>query len=153
MTVTLDNALMGEVSKFIAERMGLHFPEERWPYLADGLKTAAPELGFEDAEACARWLITRQPTVRQIETLASFLTVGETYFFRDPASFQYLEQEILPRLVASRAQAGRTLRLWSLLTGHHLHALGSQTRRVERLRTCHRHQPQVSRQGRCGRLF
>jgi chemotaxis protein methyltransferase CheR len=113
MIAALDRTLLSEVSGFIAERMGLHFPEERWSDLARGLKTASQELGIEDPDACARWLTTRELTVRQIETLASHLTVGETYFLREPASFEVLEREILPPLVARRSEAVRTLRLWS----------------------------------------
>jgi chemotaxis protein methyltransferase CheR len=113
MAAALNKALLGEVSGLIAEHMGLSFPEERWPDLARGLKTAGQELGFEDPDVCLRWLRTKQLTPRQIETLARHLTIGETYFFRDPASFEALEQEILPPLVAQRARAGRTLRLWS----------------------------------------
>ncbi len=113
MIAALDRTLLSEVSGFIAERMGLHFPEERWPDLARGLETAGRELGLGDPEACASWLRTRELTTRQIEMLASHLTVGETYFFRDPASFEALEREILPPLVARRLDAGRTLRLWS----------------------------------------
>ena len=109
----IDKELLREASGFIAERMGLHFPEERWPDLARGLKAAGPELGFGDPNSGARWLTTHALTVRQIETLASHLTVGETYFFRDPESFKTLEREILPPLVACRAGAGRSLRLWS----------------------------------------
>jgi chemotaxis protein methyltransferase CheR len=113
MIAALDRTLLGEVSSFIAERMGLHFPEERWPDLARGLKAAVQELGFEHPDACVRWLKDRELTPRLIETLASHLTVGETYFLRDPASFETLKREILPPLVARRSEAGRTLRLWS----------------------------------------
>jgi len=31
MIAALDPTLMGDVSSVIAGRMGLHFPEERWP--------------------------------------------------------------------------------------------------------------------------
>ncbi|MGA2974811.1 MAG: CheR family methyltransferase [Spirochaetia bacterium] len=113
MSTELDRTLLGEVSGFIAQRMGLHFPEESWPDLAHRLKTAGEELGFEYPDACVHWLKTRELTVRQIEALASHLTVGETYFFRDPASFEALEQEILPPLVSRRSDTGRTIRLWS----------------------------------------
>jgi chemotaxis protein methyltransferase CheR len=108
-----DKALMGEVSGLIAERMGLHFPEERWPDLARGIMSAGEELGFSCPDACLSWLRTRELTARQIETLASHLTVGETYFLRDPASFDVLEREILPPLIAQRTESGGTLRLWS----------------------------------------
>ncbi len=113
MTAALDRTLMGELSGFVAERTGLHFPEERWPDLARGLETAGRELGFEAAGASFGWLRAQGLTVREVETLASHLTVGETYFFRDSASFEVLEREILPSLIARRAEAGRTLRLWS----------------------------------------
>src|SRR5665213_2110178 len=113
MITTLDATFLAEVSGLIADRMGLHFPEERWPDLAHELKAASQELGFEYPDACVSWLRNRELTARHIETLANHLTVGETYFFRDPKSFEVLEQEILPSLIAGRLNAGRTLRLWS----------------------------------------
>jgi chemotaxis protein methyltransferase CheR len=113
MITGLDTTFLAEVSGLIAERMGLHFPEERWPDLTRDLKNASRELGFEYPDGCVSWLSTREWTTRNIETLASYLTVGETYFFRDPESFEVLKQEILPPLIASRLEAGRTLRLWS----------------------------------------
>ena len=109
----IDRDLMAEVSRVVAERMGLHFPEERWPDLGRGLASAARELGFAHPDATLSWLSIPELTTGQVETLASHLTVGETYFFRDPASFAALEQEILPALMAKRAGAGRILRLWS----------------------------------------
>ena len=113
MLPALDRLLLGEVSGIIAQRMGLHFPEERWPDLARGLQTAGQELGFDTPDATLAWLRTRELTTRQVETLASHLTVGETYFFWDRASFEVLERDILPPLIASRAGTSRTLRLWS----------------------------------------
>jgi len=64
-------------------------------------------------KAFHRWLIGRQLTSSQIELLASHLTVGETYFFRDPDSFGVLEREILPTLAAERRDTHQGLRLWS----------------------------------------
>jgi chemotaxis protein methyltransferase CheR len=113
MIAAFDRTLLGEVSGFIAEHMGLHFPEERWPDMARGLATACKELGFEYPQACVSWLKSREVTVRQVETLASYLTIGETYFLRDPASFEALERIILPSLIAQHSDAGRTIRLWS----------------------------------------
>jgi chemotaxis protein methyltransferase CheR len=108
-----DATFLAEVSGLIAERMGLHFPEERWIDLARNLKNASKDLGYEYPDGCVSWLRNRELTARHIETLASHLTVGETYFFRDPESFEVLEQEILSPLIARRLDTGRTLRLWS----------------------------------------
>jgi chemotaxis protein methyltransferase CheR len=128
----IDGILMSKVSCKIAEQMGLHFPEERWPDLARGLKAAGSDMGFEDANDCAGWLTSQELTIRQIETLASHLTVGETCFFRDPASFAGLENHILASLVARRAEAGRTIRLWSAgcCTGEEAYSLAIACNRI-----------------------
>ena len=39
------------------------------------------------------------------------MTTHETLFFRDPAMFDMLRQELIPELVAAR-QSARTLRIW-----------------------------------------
>lgn len=113
MTGAPSGNLLSQVSAVITERMGLSFPEERHADLARGLKTAGQELGFDNVDAFAQWLTGRELTSRQIEMIASHLTVGETYFFRDPASFDALGRVILPSIIATRPDAGRTLRLWS----------------------------------------
>lgn len=108
-----DREMLCEMSGFVADHLGLDFPEERFPDLARGIEATGRELGFPRPDALRGWLTTGAFTARQIETLASHLTVGETYFLRDPATFEALEREILPPLVATRAHSGRNLRFWS----------------------------------------
>ena len=71
------------------------------------------EFGFRDMESCVRWLLSAPLTRNQIEILASHLTVGETYFFRDKKCFQILEEHILPELIQSQRGKERSLRIWS----------------------------------------
>jgi chemotaxis protein methyltransferase CheR len=106
------NTLWPRLSEVIAERTGLHFPPERHGDLQRGLSNAAAELGFADSAACADWLLSTPPTERQLLTLASHLTIGETYFFRDPKTFNALAQHVLPELIRARAKE-RRLRIWS----------------------------------------
>ena len=101
------------LSDLLAAQTGLHFPKERWRDLERGIAAAAPAFGMPDAESCARWLLSAPLTHHQIEVLASHLTVGETYFFREKMSFDALEQHILPQLIRARAPAERRLRIWS----------------------------------------
>lgn len=103
---------LAELGEAIADQMGLHFPAERYRELERGIQSAAAELGFEDADACARWILNSPLTRKQIEILASYLTVGETYFFRDKAGFEAL-QHFLSELIDSRRGKHETLRLWS----------------------------------------
>lgn len=105
--------LLSSLSEFVAARMGLHFPRERWGDLARGVAAAARELGFQEAESCAQRLLSAPLGREQMETLASCLTVGETYFFREARSLEIFEQHILPELCRVRRQAQRHLRIWS----------------------------------------
>ena len=79
--------------------MGLHFPPERWADLQRGLAGAAAELGFADVAACADWLLSAPLTKAQLRVLASHLTVGETYFFREKKTFEVLAEHVLPELI------------------------------------------------------
>lgn len=97
------------LSEFVADRLGLHFPRERWDDLQRGLSAAAQELGFQDPG----WPLSRAPTQAQLEVLASHLTIGETYFFRDRQAMQALGQTILPELIRSRRGRSQQLRIWS----------------------------------------
>jgi len=106
-------AQWSRLSEVIAETMGLHFPSARWADLQRGLEGAARELGFEDTAACVGELLSAPPTAAQIEVLASHLTVGETYFFREKKIFDVLAAGILPELVRSRRGREQRLRIWS----------------------------------------
>jgi chemotaxis protein methyltransferase CheR len=105
--------LLSHLSELMVTRLGLHFPPERWVDLERGLLTAATDFGFGDVDEFCRWLLATPLTRPQVGKLASHLTVGETYFFRDPASFESLESNILPALLRARRDGERRLRLWS----------------------------------------
>jgi chemotaxis protein methyltransferase CheR len=102
-----------QLSEFIARTMGLHFPEERRADLQRGLTSAARELGFEDLAAFVDRLLTTTTPKAQFQVLASHLTVGETYFFRDRKTLDVLASHVLPELVRSRRGHGQRLRIWS----------------------------------------
>ncbi len=93
--------------------MGLHCPPERASDLQRGISSAAREFGFEQVADCIEWLMSAPLTRSQIEILASNLTVGETYFFREQRTFEILEEHILPELTRSRRGGEQRLRLWS----------------------------------------
>lgn len=113
MGASLPEQLILPLSELLAARIGLYFPKERWRDLERGIAAAAPAFGAADVAACARRLLTAPLTHREIEILASYLTVGETYFFREKRSFEALEQHILPQLIHLRAEGDRRLRIWS----------------------------------------
>ncbi|HBG06508.1 MAG: hypothetical protein A2075_00615 [Geobacteraceae bacterium GWC2_58_44] len=113
MSQRISDSTLSMLSSFVASQMGLIFPRERWSDLEKGMLAAAPHFGFSDAGECIRWLMSAPLTRPQVEILAGFLTVGESYFFRDPQSFKAVETEILPRLLSSRRGKDQQLRIWS----------------------------------------
>ena len=105
------------MSAFIAEAIGLHFPDGPLDltWSAGSGRKPRTEFGIPGAAACADWLLSAPPTQAQLQVLASHLTIGETYFFRDEEAFEALRQQPAPRFGFVRAGGGeRRLRLWSL---------------------------------------
>ncbi len=128
----VDDKLLSALSDFVADRMGLHFAEGRLRDLERGITSAAREFGFDDASSCVRWLLTSPLTRGQVEVLASYLTVGETYFFRDGRTFDALEHRIFGELIASRREKERALRIWSAgcATGEEAYSIAILLRRM-----------------------
>lgn len=101
------------LSEFIAENIGLHFPAERRDDLERGFDGAAREFGFDDSAACVGWLLSMPPDPARLQVLASHLTIGETYFFRDPQAMAALAERILPEAIRGRRGREQRLRVWS----------------------------------------
>jgi len=113
MQATLSDSILSRLSEFVAMQTGLHFPPERWADLERGIAAAAPDFNFPDGESCARWLLSAPLTRHMNEVLASHLSVGETYFFREKRSLEILGEQVLAQLLQSRRQNERRLRIWS----------------------------------------
>ena len=113
MTEPLSEDLLEQLSRCLDAEMGLHFPQPRWADLQRGIEAAAKELGFETPTECADWLLSARLTKPQLALLAAHLTIGETYFFRDPAVFDFLGTHVLPELIRTRRTTGKQLRIWS----------------------------------------
>jgi chemotaxis protein methyltransferase CheR len=106
--------LLPKARSLIASRLGLEFSEARQADLERGLIHACQTAPISDPEAYLGWLATLPEESPEWRRLAGHLTVGETYFFRDRACFETLEQHVLPSLIAAhRSEAVLRLRLWS----------------------------------------
>ena len=109
----IPDALLLRLSEYLTAKIGFHFTKKRWNELHPKMAAAMIDFGFEDVGEFIEWLLSSSPTQRQIEILASHLTVGETYFFRERRAFEILEHSILPGLIDARRRSEKRLRLWS----------------------------------------
>ena len=106
-------ATLALFAQFIARTMGLHFSEERHFELSQKMLAVAREAGSDDLERYLLWLMSAPLSRELLDSLARALTIGETYFLRDPRSYQVLEEELLPGLIAQRRRTDKSLRIWS----------------------------------------
>ena len=98
---------------FLSDRLGLEFPSARFGDLESKLADAAREAGFPDTETFIEHILSSPPSVERMEKIASLLTNGETYFWREPLIFDALAKRILPELIQARRASDRCLRIWS----------------------------------------
>lgn len=98
----------------IAGRLGLDFPEGRQADLERRFIHALRTTSVGSPENYLTMLANLPEGSPELMRLAAYLTVGETYFFRDRVLFDALEQYVLPALIeARRAEQTLRLRLWS----------------------------------------
>ena len=109
----IHEAQWSQLSELIAGRMGLYYSPERKEELQRSFAGAVQEFGFDNASSCVDWLLTTPPTKAQLQVLATYLTIGETYFFRDRQSLDALESHLLPELIRARRGREQRLHFWS----------------------------------------
>ena len=106
-----ENTLL-QISEFVAEHLALNFPKERWSDLERNITAAATEFGYTEVEHFIQHIVSSPMTHKHVEILTTHLTTNETYFWREPETFEALEHNILPELIRSRQEKKR-IRIWS----------------------------------------
>jgi len=92
----------------VAERAGLR-PPSCPPAALEGIHRAMVRAGLSDLETYQARL-EEDPAL--LDDLLVELTIGETYFFRNPEHFDFLRQEALPE-ISRRRGPEHVVRLWS----------------------------------------
>lgn len=103
---------MHKFARMVTIKLGLHFPPERLAELARKMAPLAKGAGWEELDGYLHWLMSQPLSQEQTKALALALTIGETYFLRDPKSYRAFQQHLLPKLVAAKG-SDKTLRIWS----------------------------------------
>jgi chemotaxis protein methyltransferase CheR len=96
----------------IQERTGLLFGPRQREALARGVLAAARRADCDGLEEYNGLLKATQTDSGLWDDLIGAITVGETYFFRNPAHFDALRRHVLPELIARHGD-DRRLRIWS----------------------------------------
>ncbi|MTK10925.1 MAG: hypothetical protein F8N39_02085 [Clostridiaceae bacterium] len=112
MNDNVPNTVIENISNFIEEKLGLYFSKERFKDLIRGVSCAAKQKDIA-LEKYIDLILENKMSEEDIKVLASCLTIGETYFFRDKSLFEIMKQKILPDIINSRKNFSKTLKIWS----------------------------------------
>lgn len=97
------------VARLVRERTGLAFGPTAQRTLAARIRRASAARSVEDPSEYLTRLASEPETM---DALLAELTIGETYFFREPGQLDHLRREVFPSLVR-RCCAGGPVRVWS----------------------------------------
>jgi len=93
--------------RMLLERLGIHLPDQKKALVSHRLwkRLQARHLSrFSDYYK----LINQPDEQQELNKVLELLTTNETYFFREPRHFEFLREQILPKL-----DPQRMLRVWS----------------------------------------
>ncbi len=110
LTLTLQR--LAAVSDVIEKAFGLHYPPDRGVDLQRLLTRASKASGGVGLEAFVESLLAGPLSAEQRALLIDTLTIGETYFFREPQVFNTLAWHF-GGAHANPADASNALRVWS----------------------------------------
>jgi len=96
------------LADLVARHAGLFFSAQRTDTAELGMRRAMTRAGVHDPEAYQLQVAARREA---LDDLIVELTVGETYFFREPAQFRFIRRDVLPELRRSRGETA--IRVWS----------------------------------------
>ena len=103
-----------EISKLIANIMGLNFQPNQWDDMLRRIIAAANDLKKDiDIESLFDWLSKSSFTNNEINALSSHLTINETYFFREMTGLELFKNEIIPALIKERSGREEKIKIWS----------------------------------------
>jgi chemotaxis protein methyltransferase CheR len=108
-SATLDPSGLAHLRERVRRRAGLNFPESRLPDLEAGIRRTMTSAGSGDIHSFAERVDSEAAV---FDALIGNLTVGETYFFREPAQFEALRNRVLPEL-RRRLSGEARLKVWS----------------------------------------
>lgn len=93
----------------LGERTGLSFAPHRCESAENGIRRSMARAGLTNPDRYRERVATDD---RILDDLIVELTVGETYFFREPAQFEFIRHEVLPE-IQRRWGHEHVLRVWS----------------------------------------
>jgi chemotaxis protein methyltransferase CheR len=109
----METAAIGNIKQQIEARTGLRVRDQDLEKLREIVVSRIKHHHLASPADYQRLLGNCAPSSDpEWQKLASLITIGESYFFRDKGQFAVLREQVLPELIAAR-EPQRTLKIWS----------------------------------------
>ena len=105
-----DDAVLERFLRQVRDQTGIDFASYKRPTITRRLQRRMAAVGVTTLSDYVRY-VARNPT--EYDRLASGFLIKVTEFFRDPDLFDYLRDEIVPRIVRDATERDREIRVWS----------------------------------------
>ncbi len=103
------------LAEMVREKYGLDFAPDRWRDLRTAVMNFHEENNrFCSCGECLDYILSPQACCVDLEQFINRLTIGETYFFRDPRALDVLEMDILRKQSGRGSGVGGAMRIWSM---------------------------------------
>lgn len=104
-----DMRLAEQLRDYISSRFGIHYPPSRLGELWRKLESLSARRGYATTDDCVDALLTNRLDESGLNQLIESITVGETYFFREPEAIEAIATTVIPAIERS---GRRSLRIW-----------------------------------------
>lgn len=107
--------LLKKIKEMVALNLGLDFFSSRDYDIEKGLIGLGREHGVKagDQVALVNWLESTEWTREKLDNLARYLTVGETFFFREKPHLEVFREVMIPELLNLSHRTGMPVTIWS----------------------------------------
>lgn len=102
-----------KIKNYLQRNLGLYYPDDRKPDLERAMISVYIEAGYDNVNDFIDNLKEHEESAGTIMLFAKYLTIGETYFFREPKVFDFLRETVIPELTAKKRGSRKQLRIWS----------------------------------------
>ena len=108
-----DCEVVARFGVLVYEKTGLCFEDDKRSDLCRAARATADELGMDAVETCMEFFLSGEAGQGHWDVLWGHLTVGESYFFRDPGLFEHIRTVLIPEILEEKKGEARTIKIWS----------------------------------------
>lgn len=112
LTVELSEAQFNEISKLVKDLCGINLHDGKKELIKARLTKRLRKLHIPSFEQYLEY-VRNDTTGSELTAMLDALSTNLTSFFRESDHFEYLAQQVIPRVAINATRTGRRLRIWS----------------------------------------